>query len=50
MSFFSVGLIGEKSTRHEHSEAIVNFDKALKNKIEGQYRIRNYCKCFNRSV
>lgn len=33
-----VELIGEKSTLYEHCEAIVNFEKALKNTIEGHYR------------
>jgi hypothetical protein len=38
MSFFSVGAIRGSSTLHVHCEAIVNFEKMLKNKIEGQYR------------
>lgn len=36
--FLSVGSIRGKSNFYEHFEAIVNFEKVVKNKIEGQYR------------
>lgn len=38
MSFLSVGSIRGSSTLYAHCEAIVNFEKVLKNKIERQYR------------
>ncbi len=33
-----VGCIGDTSNFYEHCEAVVNFEKAVKNKVEGQYR------------
>ncbi|MDN3588458.1 hypothetical protein QWY86_17375 [Pedobacter aquatilis] len=41
LHYFAAGSLESirgSSSLYEHCEAIVNFDKALKNKIEGQYR------------
>lgn len=38
MSFLAVESIRGSSNFYEHCEAIVNFEKVVKNKIEGQYR------------
>ena len=38
MSFFSVESIGRKLNFYEHCEAIVNFEKVVNDKIEGQHR------------
>jgi len=38
MRFFSIEPISESSTFYDHVEVVVNFEKVLKNKIDGQYR------------